>query len=236
MLFKLLRKLPPFHGIFMNSTHPLQEAKTSVIEITHEDSEAVELMINWMYYGDTHINVMDKAQQPIVSCLRLWIAADFYQVPALKTVARDFLNELLQELEDKNSESITSTGSIGSTASTEICKAIELTYSSTPETEEVGPRKIIPYHCARYYRYLSESPMFRTITVEGFWKDLSRELHSLFECKRHDLSFFSCKQCRRTIVWELSAKADPVACPHCAVHGRDQFEMNWELMESFWGS
>ncbi|KAK8184872.1 uncharacterized protein BKA78DRAFT_26655 [Phyllosticta capitalensis] len=181
MLFKLLRKLPPFHGIFMNSTHPLQEAKTSVIEITHEDSEAVELMINWMYYGDTHINVMDKAQQPIVSCLRLWIAADFYQVPALKTVARDFLNELLQELEDKNSESITSTGSIGSTASTEICKAIELTYSSTPETEEVGPRKIIPYHCARYYRYLSESPMFRTITVEGFWKDLSRELHSLFE-------------------------------------------------------
>ncbi|KAK8239368.1 hypothetical protein IWZ00DRAFT_72079 [Phyllosticta capitalensis] len=30
------------------------EAKTGVIEITHEDSEAVELMINWMYYGDTH--------------------------------------------------------------------------------------------------------------------------------------------------------------------------------------
>ncbi|KAK7536801.1 uncharacterized protein J3D65DRAFT_667530 [Phyllosticta citribraziliensis] len=149
------------------------EANTGVIEILHEDTEAIEFLIDWMYTGK--ISLAEDIVEPLVFYVRVYIASVFYQVSSLKEDVLASFSNLLEStrwrrpLDDDD-----------------LPAAVELIYSSTPAAER-ELRKAAFWSCAWSFKTYQNNQNFVEIEATDFWRDLceeiatARELKNLFE-------------------------------------------------------
>ncbi|KAK7519421.1 uncharacterized protein IWZ02DRAFT_520988 [Phyllosticta citriasiana] len=161
-----------------------------VIEISYEDTEAVLYMIQWMY---TSKHEAPAGQKALPLHIRLYSAADFYQVRMLK---REMIGSVTHDVCPKQPG---------------LPEAIDLIFSSTPESDR-GLRDAVVAFCANNYAYCARYPEFDDIQVVDFWRELCLETKDdlydkndaldNFDAKRYDAVMlrtfreFRCKECR----------------------------------------
>ncbi|KAL1388085.1 BTB/POZ protein [Phyllosticta capitalensis] len=157
---------------------PFVESRTRTIEISHEDSEAVNSMIHWMYTGS---QAAPGGQSPLLFHIRLYAVANYYQVQLLQ-------REMKQRVQVDVKEQLTNNG-------TELPAAIELIYSCTPDSDK-RLRDAVVLFCARYYKRCANSPIFKEIEEPGFWRALC-QAREMFRDSAVIQSFdeYQCEDC-----------------------------------------
>ncbi|KAK8209735.1 hypothetical protein IWZ01DRAFT_528004 [Phyllosticta capitalensis] len=185
------------NGGFQDSQVMQQESKTDTVEISHEDTEAVLAMIQWMYNGTRKT---PGEQSSLYSHIRLYAAADYYQVQKLKKeTTRCVLHEIRDELKDSEGASMP--------------EAIELIFSSTPDSD-------------RMLRDAVRLPNVKEIEVADFWQSLCLGVDE----RNYDPAVvlrvfqeFECCECKTVII--LPYDAEGSECPDC----EDEFAELLEL-------
>ncbi|KAK7516430.1 hypothetical protein IWZ03DRAFT_440899 [Phyllosticta citriasiana] len=168
----------------------MKQSPKRVIEISYEDTEAVLYMIQWMY---TSKHEAPAGQKALPLHIRLYSAADFYQVRMLK---REMIGSVTHDVCPKQPG---------------LPEAIDLIFSSTPESDR-GLRDAVVAFCANNYAYCARYPEFDDIQVVDFWRELCLETKDdlydkndaldNFDAKRYDAVMlrtfreFRCKECR----------------------------------------
>ncbi|KAK7511755.1 BTB/POZ protein [Phyllosticta citriasiana] len=175
-----------------------REANTGVIEISHDDSKTVEFMMNWMYSGN--ISPAFKTAKPLIFHVRIYVAADFYQVPSLKEAAAQSLCDQLPKRKLPPADE-------------EFPAAIELIYSSTPSSERLI-RNAILCHCIALYNKGLQNSCFMAIETADFWKNLCKQMYDTKEKNLITFSEYSCKECD-SVYYMKPSEERPQTCPMC---------------------
>ncbi|KAK7530652.1 uncharacterized protein J3D65DRAFT_131532 [Phyllosticta citribraziliensis] len=127
-------------------------------------------MIQWMY---TNNAVAPSGQKPLIFDIRLYAAAEFYQIRVLHNEMMRFVLHDVRDQLRRISDDVT------------LPKAVELIYSSTPESDR-GLRDAIVAFCAKNYAYCARNKGFKKISVMEFWRDLCLGVKEDLYDKVHD--------------------------------------------------
>ncbi|KAK7618817.1 hypothetical protein IWX50DRAFT_642641 [Phyllosticta citricarpa] len=157
-------------------------------------------MIQWMYTGKHEAPAGQKA---LPFHMRLYSAADFYQVRMLK---REMISSVTHDVRDQ----------FRRPKQPGLPEAIELIFFSTPESDR-GLRDAVIAFCANNHAYCARYPEFDDIQVMDFWRELclgteddlydkNNDALDNFDIKPHDSVMlrtfreFRCKECRITFM------------------------------------
>ncbi|KAK8241987.1 hypothetical protein HDK77DRAFT_270940 [Phyllosticta capitalensis] len=150
------------------------EARTGVIEISHEDTRAVVYMVLWMYTGKPRTN-------GIVFNVRLYAATDFYRVRRLQNLLRCLKMKNLLQRSDNNKD---------------VPEAIEFVFLNIPECHR-DLRDTAVETCATYFDRCFANRHFREIDEPAFWAEMYLELYDnvrYYNSTRYD-------ECTEFMMW-----------------------------------
>ncbi|KAK8209737.1 BTB/POZ protein [Phyllosticta capitalensis] len=190
---------------------PFNESITGVIEISFEDTEAVFSMIQWMYTG-THATPEEQSplpeeQSPLVFHIRLYAAADFYQVNSLK---REMIRCILPQLRDQ----------FNPDSRARLTETFELIFSCTPEPDRWLRDAVVAF-CAENYARCSRIREFQKIESADFWRSLCLGGDDYYT--HYDGQFirsyeeYMCENCKGTFLVpeEHMSSPDAISCCYC---------------------
>jgi hypothetical protein len=188
-----------------------KEGQTSQIDLQVDDSKTIANILEYLYLLDYVVSLPDEREDgPLLSIVKVYVAADFFIIPALKQIAQMRFETTLAK---------------ASKATADLSEAVKFAYETLPECDQ-GLRKAM-VNLIIQHDFLKDAasangptlcdtmmdcPAFArdyAVTISFRWRGLSMKL--------------KCPQCEH--LWADSrAKMACVACPGCSLWRDD-----WEL-------
>ncbi|KAL6149966.1 hypothetical protein ACJQWK_02530 [Exserohilum turcicum] len=181
-----------------------KESVERIIPLIDDDVSAVEAMLQFLYTFDYDAggSVADAAS-PMVFNVKVYSIADKYDIPALKSVARQKFQESVETCWNMD----------------DFPHAIAEVYNSTPPNDQ-GLRSLVVDVACEHITSLLQKQGFCDVLGEtaGFASDLVQlqaSKHSVRE--KQDRTKYRCSDCSGH--WEVGASSgSSYHCPHCGNH------------------
>ncbi|KAL1633433.1 hypothetical protein SLS58_011093 [Diplodia intermedia] len=141
--------------------HGFKESQTGVINLEHDDPDAVKAMLQFMYRGSYSLTENDDAMTQVA---RAYALGEMYCVPELKeTAATDF-----KEYSSTGWEKV------------DFANAVRVIYHSVPDTDKGSIREIVAEVVAKNHSALLAKPEFEAVLDDfgALGKDVLRALSS----------------------------------------------------------
>ncbi|EMD86655.1 hypothetical protein COCC4DRAFT_33157 [Bipolaris maydis ATCC 48331] len=180
-----------------------KESVEGTIPLNDDDVSAVEAMLRFLYSFDYDASgsVADVAS-PMVFNVKVYSIADKYDVPALKSIAREKFKESVKTCWNMD----------------DFPHAIAEVYSSTPPNDQGLRDLIVEVACERITELLQKQG-FRDVLGEavGFASDLVKlQASKKRPNEKQDRTKYRCPNCSK--YWEAASSESRYYCLYCGVH------------------